>query len=146
MRRGILIAGAFMSQPSDESRAPRLAWADSAWFWVMAFCVAGALALLVISPKYAARQRRLEMQYQARREIERRQHEGDSGPRERGEEGEAPPPAPGELIISLWPLLALFAVLGLVSAVMWWRTIYRRPASGGAEPPPGGPRTNGNAI
>ncbi len=116
-----------MSQPSHESRGPRPAWTDSHWFWLMAFCAIGALALLVISPRYAARQRRLEMQFQARREIERRQVEGTSGPRERGDEGEAPPPAAGELIISLWPLVALFVVLGAVSAVMWWRTIYRGP-------------------
>jgi hypothetical protein len=76
---------------------------------------------LVIWPQYAKRQRRLEMQYYARREIERRQVEGAPKAQPPGEEGAAAPPAPGELIISLSPLVALFAVLLAVSSAMLWR-------------------------
>ena len=91
----------------------------------MTFCAAGLVCLLVIWPKYAAHQRRLEMQYHARQEIERRQFEGTTESREPGSEGDAPPPAAGELIIPLWPLAAVLAVLGLVSAGLWWRSTYR---------------------
>ena len=78
--------------------------ADSPWFWVMIFCAAGVVFLLVISPQYGKRQRRLEMQYYARQEIERRQVEGTPAVRPQGAEGSAPPPAAGELIIPLWPI------------------------------------------
>ncbi len=50
------------------------------WFWVMIFSAAGVLFLLAFSAKYAARQRRLEMQYYARQEITRRQVEGTTPP------------------------------------------------------------------
>lgn len=87
----------------------------------MVFCAAGLLFLLAIWPQYAARQRRLEMQYLARKEIVRRDVAGESPARAVGDEGEAPPPAPGELIIPLWPLLVPLAVLGALSATFVWR-------------------------
>jgi hypothetical protein len=94
---------------------------DSPWFWVAVFCAAGMMFLLVIWPRYAARQRRLEMQYLARQEIARRHAEGDSAARPPGQEGDAPPPAVGELIIPLWPLMVPLTALLVISAVILWR-------------------------
>ena len=106
------------SVPPSPSKTPIT---DSPWFWVAVFCAAGMMFLLVIGPQYAARQRRLEMQYLAHQEIVRRQAEGDSAARAAGQEGDAPPPAVGELIIPLWPLLLPLTALFVVSAVISWR-------------------------
>jgi hypothetical protein len=83
------------------------------------------LFLAAIGPRYAARQRRLEMQFRAREEILHRQATGDAAARPPGAEGEALPPAPGELIIPLWPVLALVAALGALSAGLLWRSRLR---------------------
>lgn len=107
--------------------------ADSPWFWAMLFSAAGVVCLLVVLPQYTKRQRRLEMQYYARQEIERRQVEGTNAARPPGQEGSAPPPAAGELIISLWPLLVLFSLLLIVSSAMLWRN-KRGPRAGAAGP------------
>jgi tryptophan-rich sensory protein len=123
-----------MSESPHKSLELKTAWSDSPWFWVMLFSAAGVMFLLAFSPKYGARQQRLEMQYYARQEITRRQVEGPgaSGP-------EAEPPAPGELIIPLWPLVALFSASFAISAALAWRSTRRAvaPASRqgrGAEP------------
>jgi hypothetical protein len=89
---------------------------SSPWFWAMLFCAAGALVLAVASPQYAKRQHRLEMQYHARREIERRQVEGTAQL-----DPDVAPPSAEELVIPLWPLIALFASLFAFSAFMLWR-------------------------
>ncbi len=93
---------------------------DSPWFWLLVFSAAGLVCVLVIMPQYAKRQRRLEMQYMAREEILRRQAEGEPAAREAGEEGEAVPPAVGELIIPIWPLASVcVAAMGLASYMLW---------------------------
>jgi hypothetical protein len=84
----------------------------------MIFSAAGVVLLLVIWPRYTKRQRRLEMQYYARREIERRKVAGAPPARDPGQEGSEPPPQPGELIIPLWPLVALFTALLAISVTM----------------------------
>jgi hypothetical protein len=94
----------------------------------LAFCAACFIFLLVISPRYAARQRRLEMQYQAHQERYRRQVEGEPAAQSEGQEGTVAPTAPGELIIPLWPLLGLFAALLAFTGAMLRRE--RRAASG----------------
>ena len=114
------------------SPASRPPLTDSPWFWVTLFCAAGMMFLLAIWPQYAARQRRLEMQYRARQEIVRRQAAGESAAREPGQEGDARPPA--ELIIPIWPLWLLLAALLAVSATLLWRSRRRianpRPTRG----------------
>jgi hypothetical protein len=107
----------------DPSGAPRgkQSLTDSPWFWAMVFSAMGVVLLLAISPKYAQRQGRLELQYQARQEIARRQVEGSAATRESSAEGSAVPPGPGELIIPLWPLVLLFAVLFAIAAGMLYR-------------------------
>lgn len=112
---------------------------DSPWFWAMLFCAAGMMFLLAMWPRYAARQRRLEMQYLAREEIVRRGAAGERAAREPGDEGEAPPPAVGELIIPIWPLWLPLAALFAVSVILLWQSRRRRAIADGhsarAEPP-----------
>jgi hypothetical protein len=108
---------------------------DSPWFWVMLFCAFGVVFLLAIWPQYRARQRRLEMQFMAREEIVRRQAAGESSARAAGEEGDARPPTPGELIIPLWPLVLLLAALVAFSATMLWRSRRRVVHSAGGPGP-----------
>jgi hypothetical protein len=109
-----------MIEPSQRADVPRLS--DSPWFWAMLFGAAGAIILLVAAPKYAKRQRGLEMQYYARQEIARRQVEGQAVAREPGQEGSAPPPEPGQLVIGLWPLVVVSTTLFAISATMLWRS------------------------
>ena len=119
--------------------APRPALTDSPWFWATTFSAAGMVFLLVIWPQYAQRQRRLEMQYYARREIERRQVEGAAPARPPGDEGAAAPPVTGELVIALWPLGLLFAALLAISAIMFWRERRALAAPVAAPPQRGAP-------
>jgi hypothetical protein len=98
---------------------------------MMLFCAFGIVFLLVIWPHYRARQRRLEMQFMARQEIVRRQAAGESAAREPGAEGDAPPPALGELIIPLWPLELLLVALTAISGTMLWRSRRAAAPSGG---------------
>ena len=65
------------------------------------------------------------MQYRARVEILERQASGDAAARPPGAEGDAPPPAPGELIIPLWPVLVLVGTLGALSTALLWRSRRR---------------------
>jgi hypothetical protein len=109
-----------MIEPPQRADVPRLS--DSPWFWAMLFGAAGAAILLLAAPQYAKRQRRLEMQYYARQEIERRQVEGQAVARDPGQEGSAPPPEPGQLVIGLWPLVVLSTTLCAISAAMLWRS------------------------
>lgn len=62
---------------SDETgRAPQPdppgGWAESPWIWLGMFAAVGLLALLVVMPKYAQRQGRLEQRYQHRIEVAQR--------------------------------------------------------------------------
>jgi hypothetical protein len=95
----------------------------------MIFSAAGVTLLLAMSPKYAARQRRLEMQYYARQEITRRQVEGSADERSKGPT--VAPPASGELIIPLWPLVALFSASFVVSVTLLWRSARATAAPAG---------------
>jgi len=99
-----------------EDRQPPLT--DSPWFWAMLFSAAALVLLVVISSRYNARQQRLEMQFQGNQEKYRRQLAGESSARETGAEGDAIPPAAGDLIIPIWPVLAALAVVMLVANVM----------------------------
>lgn len=102
---------------------------DSPWLWLLLFSAAGLILLAAMTPKYSTRQRRLEMQYYARQEIAKRQVEGEPAAREVGDEGTAPPPAPGELIIPLWPLGIVLAATLVLSGTMLWRVTKRLSAA-----------------
>jgi hypothetical protein len=105
-----------MSQEQPSTTAAGIS--ASPWFWAMLFCAVGVVVLLVGSGQYSKRQHRLEMQYRARREVERRQVEGTAG---LDSDAGTPPPSAEELVIPLWPLIALFASLFAVSGFMLWR-------------------------
>ena len=111
-----------MSNSSRHSSDNVPSLTDSPWFWVMMFCAVGSGLLLVMSSKYAKRQGRLELQYQAHQEKARRQFEGEGPARDPGAEGNTAPPPTGELIIPLGPLLTVFGLLFIASAVQLWRT------------------------
>ncbi len=104
----------------------------------MLFCAAGAVALLLITPRYSKRQTRLEMQYYARQEIARRQVEGDDFASPPGEEGEAPPPTGDTLLIPLWPLWSLLAIAFILAAVM-----FRRDRQSHGHQPPASHQASG---
>jgi hypothetical protein len=131
-----------MSAPLRQTSV-RFTASDSPWFWALLFSTGAFVALALIAPQYAQRQRRLEMQFQARREVTRRQMAGERVARAPGSEGEAPPPALGELIIPLWPLALAAASFTAVSAAMFWRD--RRRALFANEHPEGGPAKKGSA-
>ena len=103
---------------------------DSPWFWVAVFCAAGVMFLLAIWPQYAARQRRLEMQFRARQEILERQAAGETAARAPGDEGDAAPPPAGQLLIPLWPLVLVVATLCALAATLLWRTRGRAASVG----------------
>lgn len=108
----------------------------------MLFSAAGLIVLVIVWPKYSARQGRLELQFRATQEATRRKVEGTPVAREPGEEGDAAPPAPGELIVKLWPISLALAALLIGSSTMFWRS--QRAAATGADtaspqpPLPGG--------
>jgi hypothetical protein len=101
----------------------------------MLFSTAAVVALVIIWPQYLKRQRRLEMQFQAQQEIVRRRAAGEPRARPAGSEGDAPPPAHGELIIPIWPLAVFALAVGVTSAVMFWRAqvLASRPSGRGGE-------------
>ncbi len=108
---------------------------DSPWFWVLLFSAAGIVCLLLIAPQYGKRQRRLEMQYMAREEMLRRQAAGEPAAREAGQEGEAPPPAVGELIIPIWPLMSLcLGVMGFACYMLWRSRVEAEPSDDPFQP------------
>ncbi len=107
--------------PSEVPREAKPAATDSPWFWMMLFCATGLVVLLIVWPKYSERQRRLELQYHARQEIARRRVEGEPSRRTTGQEGEAAPPAAGELLITLWPIALVLLALLVLSAAMYRR-------------------------
>ncbi len=119
---------------TSPSPTPPSPLTDSPWFWLLVFSAAAAVALVLIFPRYQARQRRLEMQYLAREEILRRRAEGEPAAREAGDEGDAPPPATGELIIPLWPLAFLSGGGVCFSSYMLFRS--RRPPPDAESPSP----------
>jgi hypothetical protein len=125
-----------MSKSSSGRYGAGTAATDSPWFWVMVFSAAGLVVLAVLWPKYVQRQARLELQYRASREVTRRQAAGEVAARLPGQEGDAAPPAAGELLIPLWPLGAVLVVVLGVSTGMVLRG--RRAARDGTQPRPPG--------
>jgi hypothetical protein len=58
-------------------RVSRPGITDSAWFWVFVFCTIGLIGVVVISPKYDDRQKRLEARYEGRQRIAARSQAQD---------------------------------------------------------------------
>lgn len=51
------------------STATRPPLTDSPWFWLYVFATAGVLSLVLIGPKFGARQSQLDRQFEGRRHI-----------------------------------------------------------------------------
>lgn len=116
---------------------------DSPWFWVLVFVLVGLVGLAAIHDKYGKRQAGIERQYQAReRTAEQVAAVGkaESGDGKAAEDVPLPAYAtPGHNLISIWPLFAILAVLGVVAAFMLSRERKRMAASaGGADMTRGG--------
>ena len=110
-----------MIDSTDNARVPPPAATDSPWFWVMVFSAAGLLVLVIAWPKYIQRQARIELQYRASQEVTRRRVEGEPSARPRGQEGDARPPAAGELLVPLWPIGVALALVLCIAAIMFVR-------------------------
>jgi hypothetical protein len=99
---------------------------DSPWFWALAFSLMALLALAVVgfSGKYTKRQAKIELQYQARERVaEKLTAENNRASGERIDDLETPRPfaAPGNNLITLWPLAVLLGLVAIVAAAMLYR-------------------------
>ena len=94
----------------------------------------GSVGLAAIHDKYGKRQAGIERQYQAReRTAEQVAAVGkaESGDGKAAEEVPLPAYATGHNLISIWPLFAILAVLGVVAAFMLSRERKRMAAGAG---------------
>ena len=117
-----------MSRNSSSQSLERGRIADSPWFWVALFLAAALVALVVIGPKYARRQRIIENKYRA---DQQRTEQPVSPPHEpangqtTGDTSTEP-----ELLIPIEPLVALIAVLfaAALAALYWsrWRSTHNQ--------------------
>ncbi|MBP90800.1 MAG: hypothetical protein CMJ64_29500 [Planctomycetaceae bacterium] len=98
---------------SETRRRPPIT--DSPWYWVYLFCTGGLVALVLVGPKFAAKQSRIERNYEARQRAA--QHvAGRTRP-----EAEPQSPRTGTRI-GLQPLfITLAIVLSLAWCNLWWR-------------------------
>src|SRR3990167_4768494 len=97
------------------SSSPRKSITDSPWYWVYLFCTAGAIALLLAGPKFAARQAQIERNSEARLQVA--QHVAShqvASQQINVTEQEAEPRTATR--VTLWPL---YAALGFVLSVAW---------------------------
>ena len=99
-----------MSSPSSPDRPPAVT--DSPWFWLCLFSGVAILAVAAIGPKYAKRQGGIERKFQMREHVAERRAAGDTNP---DDEVFTPP---GEIAATLWPVVAVLAVIFVGSAVM----------------------------
>jgi hypothetical protein len=111
------------SQKSDRQLA------DSPWFWLSLFLAAALVALMVVSPKFAHRQERLERMNDTREQIARQSADAES--RVDGHDMRAEAPRPGSPRSSLGPLgmvISLLLALSAIAAgvVSYLRTLARR--------------------
>lgn len=101
--------------------APRTSPTDSPWFWMGLFAWAAILGLLVIGPKYAARQQGLERRQEGRETGWRNRVANGDASGVVSENGDEPAPA-----LARRMLLPLFAVLSLVLVAATWAILIRR--------------------
>jgi len=94
---------------------------DSPWYWVLLFSLMALLVLVVIGPKYGRRQSAMERKYQARERIEeQRAARNNPGDNARSDEIAARRQfaSPGDTLVPLWPLAAIFVVVALFAVYM----------------------------
>ena len=92
--------------------AARTGITDSPWYWVYLFCTAGAVALMLAGPKFAARQSQIERKYEARQQA------AQIVANQRFDVSEIESQPLTETRIKLWPL---YAVLGGVLSIAWFK-------------------------
>lgn len=114
---------------ADESPPTRESLAESPWLWGGLFAAMAILALVVVAPKYAQRQGRLEQRFENRIRTAQQQQQsaGDQDPLATGPAAE--PMAPmrdARARTSLRPLLLV--VLGLLFASVMLLVLRRRRA------------------
>jgi hypothetical protein len=120
-----------MSEAQHEpKRRPSTPLSDSPWFWLALFVTGALAAIVVIGPKHAYRQARLERMNDTREEIRRRAA---------GEVTEAEKAADHQLAAhearqyTLGPLTAALAILLAVAAIVAGVTGYLRADARRAE-------------
>ena len=97
---------------------------DSPWYWLYLFATAGLVALMLMGPRYSARQAQIEQKYQGRQLAALHAH----GVRHL--DADSVPSSPGDdTAVKLWPL---YLVLGGLLAVAWARLWWTRWGGGKA--------------
>jgi hypothetical protein len=105
----------------DAARPSRPSITDSPWYWLYLFATAGLLALLLIGPKFTARQAQLERNYQGRQRA--LQHRA-------GEAPHTPLSTPKDTAIRLGPLYTVLLVLLLAGwSGLWLRHVRQKKTS-----------------
>lgn len=93
----------------------RIPITDSPWYWVYLFATAGLIALVLMGPKFSARQAQLERKAQGRQRAAQAVH---------GTEPSTSPLASAKTTsINLWPL---YVILGALLVLSWARLLTRR--------------------
>jgi hypothetical protein len=109
-----------MSETAD-SRRPAIS--ESPWFWLYLFATAALIALLLMGPKFAARQAQIEREGQGRHRAAQQTH---------GQQPSTPLSTTGSTIVSLGPLYLVIGGLLIVAwSVLWWQHFRPRPAGNG---------------
>lgn len=126
-----------MSQSPVENPSPdqTAGWADSPWVWFGLFAVMGIAALLVVAPKYARRQGRLEQRYENRLRAQgQRQTAATGAAADTVASGMPTRMGDARATSSLVPIaLALLAGFSVAVLIVRWRTRRRstlQPADG----------------
>ena len=111
-----------MTESTEGQRPSPLA--DSPWFWLYLFSIAALAGLLLIAPKYYARQSQVERQYQGK--IRASQAAAGAEPDKEMSRPEA-------TRTSLTPLIVLFSVIWICAWPLVWWTLRKR--SSASSPP-----------
>jgi len=85
---------------------------DSPWFWVYLFATAALIALVLMGPKYAARQAQIE------REFQGRQRAAQSAA---GQEPSGAVSTAEKTLITLQPLFLALAAITVIAWIVFWR-------------------------
>lgn len=105
-----------MQMTTGPSHAPLT---DSPWFWLYLFSIAALAGLILIGPKYYARQSQVERQYTGKVRASQAAS---------GAEPTKEMPTPQSTKTSLTPLMILFALIWICAWPLVWWTLRKRNA------------------